>query len=203
VDLCKKFHYEVADRFRVPVQISEERVLRSLNEAYLHDYEQPFRAKNPADVLHLLIYSDRRKYSFELLAPAECTVEDILITLRELFGLPSPRKLMDTDTFVTLDYALHVNNKPVPLYQKLSDLVPNNRPLITLWKTFVWYQPPYKEEKSFMERTGPAKNWKEADQLLNADILQKAIREYEREVETAIIGATQSFLTSNKNRSNA
>ena len=195
VDLCKKFHREVADRFRILVRISEERVLRSLNEAYLHDYERRFEARNERDILPLLIYSDRRKYLFELHFLAECTAEDVLITLRELFELPPPRKLVDTDVSVTLDYSLSIDNQVVPSHKKISELVHERRQLITLWKTIVWYQPPFDlEKKHYMERNALTREWIEAHIQPNDKVVRNAVDEYQQEVETVIADVAQRLL---------
>jgi hypothetical protein len=125
-------------------------------------------------------------------------VEDILITLRELFELPPPRKLVDVDASVTLDYSLFINNKVAPLHQKLSELVSDKKRLVTLWKIFIWYQQPYREERHFMERNAPVREWKDADKLPNDDIIKMAIYKYEQDVETAIIRAAQNLLKYDK-----
>lgn len=190
VDLCKKFPSMVTDRFRILIQVSQKRSLQALNEAYLRDHLRNILTTPPSDLVTLLVYSQRRQYVFELPVPSVCSVQDVLSMLRELFNLPPPEY---TDQhIITIDYTLRIDDQEVPLQKKLSDLVQHDRPIVTLWKTLVWYKSPYREEISELEHINPfAGTWRAADDPLLIEPARRMVFLYEQKVEDAF---TQAIL---------
>lgn len=187
VDLCKKFPTLVADRFRTLIQISQERALRALNEAYLHNYLHSITIPL-SNLLTLLVYSQRRRYLFELPVPSTCSAQDALDLICELFNLPPPEQI--EQHLVTIDYTLYIDGQEVSLQKKLEELVQEDKPIVTLWKTLVWCKPPYREEVSELEHTNPfAGSWRSADDQLLAEPARRVVSLYERKVEEAFTQA--------------
>ena len=155
VDLCKEFAQLVADRFNVlvPMPMPQERVLRSLNEAYLNDYRQHFVFSKQQDKITLFVYSQRRDYMFELPIPSTCSVCDVLITLRNIFNLPPPEII--EQYHIIWKHTLSINGQPVSPDQRISELIQEDKPIVTLWKSVVWYKPPYPTDEIVgLENTG-------------------------------------------------
>ncbi len=184
-DLCKKFHFQVADRFRIPVLVSQQEVFQAINDAYLRNYARQFQDDSTSSLLSLLVYSNRLKHILELPVLSDFSVQDVLITLREIFGLPEPKSYNDVGISVSLSYSLYINNREVAAYKKLHELATDERPLVTLWKTMIWYEQSRSTRMHVMEAIQPSK-WIAIKGQVSRPV-QIAIEQYEQEIDDALV----------------
>ena len=190
INLCKKFHYAIAERFLVPVQISQERILRALNEAYLRDYQQSVTKIPSADRMILLVYSRRRDYPLELVVPSSCSVDHVLTVLQTIFNL-SPAETVETNgVSIALTYTLSIDGREVSSCRQLSELGPPDldRPIVMVWRTITWYKPSsdpivMTDLESMMETSN---GWQIAESRLLDKPIRNIVRFYEQKIEEAI-----------------
>jgi hypothetical protein len=140
IALCKKFPSAANSRCRQLAPIPQRAVVRAIDEIYLQDYAQELQKLLSTTPFTLLVYSNLRNDIIELPVSLEFSVDTILRILMRAFKLPNPRKYEDINIKVSLSYSLVINDKRVPLSEKLSNLsLPlDEKPLVTFWKTIVW-----------------------------------------------------------------
>lgn len=141
IELCRRFHEHVADRFQLLIPIAPTYVhqaVEAIKRRYGRDYLPQMREYAQEDLLSILLYSNKHKHIFEFSIPSAFTVQDVLLMLRELFELPAPRYIHEHNVVVSLEHSLHVNNKEVAPQQKLREFQIGARSLVTLWKTITW-----------------------------------------------------------------
>jgi hypothetical protein len=193
-ELCRHFHEQVADRFRLAIPVAPvyvQRAIQTINQVYLRTYLPQMQEYSQVPFINILLYSDKYKHIFEFSIPSTFTAHEVLLMLRELFELPGPKYMQEYNTTVSLEYSLHVDNKEVAPQQKLSELQINDRPLVTLWKTIVWSDSGRKTQTTDLESPFKKPILKPQTPIYGPERL--AVEQYKQEIDRAIDQAISQF----------
>lgn len=131
----------------------------------------------------LFVYSQRRDYMFELPVPLTCSVHDVLITLRNIFNLPPPEIIEEYQ--IAWRHTLSIDGQLVAPDKKLVELVQEDKPIVTLWKSVTWYKSlSPADEIAVLEHTGTSVGvWKSSEEQPLAERIQHIIRLSEQKFE--------------------
>ena len=195
IDLCKKFHNQIADRFRIPVPISRFYVDQAIDKVYLRHYAQKYQPDLSISLTPILVYSKRRHQIFELEIPSNFTSGDLLLLLSELFSLPRPiTTYPDVDISFSLKYALAVNDHEVPPDRKLSEfLAAQSRPLVILWKIVTYYRQGFQTDIQDLEHVRQLNTWTEVTDLPPQEPIKNALERFIHDVDQAFVKAIASW----------
>jgi hypothetical protein len=197
IDLCQKFHNQVADRFKVPIQVSYLYMMQALDRAYIRNYEQRYPLDPSKPPLPLLFYSKIRQQIFELKIPSDFTISDLLLLLRDLFNLTDPvtpvTTYPDMGVSFSLKYTLAINDQEVPSYKKLNEFVSEDRPLVTLWKIVTCYQQSSYTKLRDLEHTGQLNTWIDVIDLPSQEPLKSAVERFNKKIDDAFTKAIKQW----------
>lgn len=196
-DLCQQFHEQIANRFRLLIPVASIHVhqaVQAINHTYSQAYLPQAQEVMQGPTLNALLYSNKHKHIFDIPIPVTLTINEILLMLRELLELPGPKYMREQNTIVSLEYSLHINNKEVPLQQRLQDLNAGNRPLITLLTTICWSDSGHTTQALVLEGLSHSlETHSRGNRTSPYGPAKLAVERYAQEIERAIDQAAARF----------
>lgn len=193
VDLCKKFHNQIADRFRIPVPISRIYIDQTLDKIYLRHYTQQYQRDPSAPLMSILVYSKRRHQIFELEIPVNFTAGELLLLLSELFHLPEPiTTYPERDISLSLKYTLAINDHEIRPERVLSDFTTDqSRPLILLWKIVTYYRQGFHTDVQDLEHVKQRNTWTEVTDAPLPEPVKEVAERFVREIDQLFSAAIE------------
>ena len=131
--LCQRFHSHIAEYFCILLPIvatSLASEVQKINQRFARTFLPRFSPSEP--LIHVLVGLHAYPSAFDLQVPARYTVQEFLLLLKELFGLPDPLAATDADETVFITHYLCLGEQEIPLYQQLGTLFKEDRPLFTV-----------------------------------------------------------------------
>lgn len=193
-ELCRRFHEQIADRFQLLIPVAPmhiQQAVQDINQLYLRTYLPQMQEYLQEQLTPILLYSDKYKHIFEFSIPSTFTAHEIMLMLRGLFKLPSPKYMREHNMTVSLEHSLHINNKEILPQQKLSELQTGDSPLVTLWKTIVWSDDGRKTQTTDLEGAFRKPTPRRKMPLYGPERL--ALEQYMQEIDKAIDQAALRF----------
>jgi hypothetical protein len=138
IELCKKFHIEVENNFRILLEIPRQKIINSIDEVFINYYAEKLKKSLSTNIFPILLYSNRHDTVYKLEVSDDLTIDDLIEILRAFFKLPESRIFESEGIKISLSHSIVFKGKKIPLNKTIKDAGIKAGNVITYWTTFIW-----------------------------------------------------------------